>query len=58
MDNTIAKFRSFKEADKADRDYYRKLSPQEHLDIFLQLLNHAPEQRLERVYRVTKFARR
>jgi hypothetical protein len=28
------------------------------LDILLELLNHAPEQRLERVYRVTKLSRR
>ncbi len=52
------KFRSFEEADKADRDFYDRLTPQARLEILLELLNHGPEQRLERTYRVTKFARR
>jgi len=40
------KFRSFAEADKADRDFYKKLT------------GHAPEQRLERISRITKLPRR
>ena len=51
-------FSKFEDADRVDRDYYRKLSPQERLAILLQLINHAPEQRLERVHRVTKFSPR
>lgn len=58
MQKTVAKFRSFEEAEKADRAFYKTLTPQERLDILLELLNHAPEQRLERVYRVTKLSRR
>jgi hypothetical protein len=58
MEKTVTKFRSFEEAEKADRDFYKRLAPQERLAILLELLNHAPEQRLERVYRVTKLARR
>ena len=58
MEKMGAKFHSFEGADKADRDFYRKLTPQERLNLLLQLINHAPEQRLERVYRVTKFSRR
>lgn len=58
MHKMVAKFRSFEEAEKADRDFYKKLTPQERLDILLELLDHAPEQRLERVYRVTKLSRR
>lgn len=58
MEKTVTKFRTFEAAEKADRDFYRKLTPQERLEILLQLINHAPEQRLERVYRVTKFSRR
>lgn len=58
MERVVAKFRSFEEAEKADRAFYKKLTPQERLDILLGLCNHAPEQRLERVYRVTKFPRR
>jgi hypothetical protein len=57
MQGVVAKFRSFEEAEKADREFYRNLTPQERLEILLELLNHAPEQRLERVYRVIKFAR-
>lgn len=52
----VAKFRSFEEAAKADRDFYKKLTPQQRLDLLLELLSHAPEQRLERVYRVVKFS--
>ena len=58
MEKKVAKFRSFEEAEKADRDFYDKLTPQARLEILLELLNHGPEQRLERTYRVTKFARR
>jgi hypothetical protein len=56
MEKTIAKFRDFAEAEKADREFYRKLSGQERLDILLELSKHEPEQRLERVYRVIKLA--
>ena len=58
MEKKVVKFRSFEEADKADRNFYNKLAPQVRLEILLELLNHGPEQRLERTYRVTKFARR
>jgi len=53
MEKTLTKSRSFEEAERADRDFYKRLTPQECLAILLELLNHAPEQRLERVYRVT-----
>ena len=58
MEKTVAKFRSFEEAQKADRDFYKKLTSPARLEILLELLNHGPEQRLERAYRVTKFSRR
>ena len=58
MEKTLTKFRSFEEAEKADREFYKRLTPQERLAILLELINHAPEQRLERVYRVTKLPRR
>jgi len=58
MNKTVRKFRSFAEAEKADREFYRKLSGNERLQLLLQLLNHAPEQRLERVSRITKLAPR
>jgi uncharacterized protein YdeI (YjbR/CyaY-like superfamily) len=58
MEKTVSKFRSFEEAEKADREFYKKLTPQERLDILLELLSHGTKQRLERIYRVTKFSRR
>jgi hypothetical protein len=58
VEKTAIKFRNFADADKADREFYRKLSGQERLNILLELSKHEPERRLERVYRVTKLPRR
>ncbi len=58
VQKTVAKFRTFEEAEKADRDFYKKLTPQERLDILLELLSYGPEQRLERVYRIVKLPQR
>jgi len=41
MEKTLTKFRSFEEAERADRDFYKRLIPQERLAILLELLNHA-----------------
>jgi hypothetical protein len=49
------KFRGFSEAEKADRDFYKKLTGNERLQILVELLNHGPAQRLERVSRIVKF---
>jgi hypothetical protein len=54
VDKTVRKFRSFAEAEKADRQFYQKLTGNERLQILVDLLNHGPEQRLERVSRITK----
>jgi hypothetical protein len=58
VEKKAVKFRDFAEAEKADRDFYRKLSGQERLNILLELSKHEPEHRLERVYRVVKLPRR
>jgi hypothetical protein len=58
VEKTAKKFRSFAEAEKADRDFYKKLTGNERLRILVELLNHGPEQRLERVSRITKLTRR
>ena len=58
MEKKVAVFTSFEEAEKADREFYRKLSGQERLDILLRLSKHEPERRLERIYRVIKLPRR
>jgi len=54
VEKTAAKFQTLAEADKADREFYQKLSGEERLKILLQLTHHEPERRLERVYRVAK----
>jgi hypothetical protein len=58
MDIVAQKFNSFVESERADREYYRSLTPQQRLDILLDLMAKAyPEavsQPLERVYRIVK----
>jgi vacuolar-type H+-ATPase subunit B/Vma2 len=56
MQQSIIKFRSFEEAEKADREFYKSLSGQQRLDILVELLSHVPEQKLERVVRIVKFS--
>jgi hypothetical protein len=60
MDRTVAKYSSQEEADKANREYYRGLTPQQRIDILLEIIEQArPEgdtERLERVYRIVKFS--
>ncbi len=58
MEKSVAKFRDFSEAEKSDREFYRKLSGRERLNILLQLSKHEPERRFERVYRIIKIPRR
>ena len=41
MEKTAKKFRSFAEADKADRDFYKKLTGHERHRILMELLNLA-----------------
>ena len=58
MEKPVAVFSSFAEAEKADREFYRKLSGEQRLAILLELTKHATQRRLERVYRITEFQRR
>ncbi len=62
MQQVVRIFRSFAESEKSDREYYASLSPEERLDILLELIArsqpHETEQRLERVYRVAKLGER
>jgi hypothetical protein len=63
MERTIQVFHSFDGADEADETYYAGLSPQERLDILLDLITNYQESlgetatRLERVYQVVDLAR-
>ena len=59
MDRTVRKHRSFEDADQADLIYYRSLTPEQRMNILLELTRQRPsddgtEPRLERVYRIIK----
>jgi ABC-type multidrug transport system ATPase subunit len=58
VNKTARKFPNFSAAEKADRDFYKRLTGNERLQILVELFNHDPEQRLERVSRIIKFPRR
>ena len=63
MNKTVSVLRSFQEADQADKEYYRSLTPQERLAILLEL-NHRwlqtddaeTTEGLARVYRIAKLS--
>ena len=56
MEKTVQRIATFAEAEKADRDFYKKLTGNERLQLLLELCALPPEQRLERVYRIIKFS--
>jgi hypothetical protein len=63
MKLVFAKFRTFREAEAATRDYYCRLSPEERLEILFQLRAMAHKEsdatsgRLARVYRIAQLQR-
>jgi hypothetical protein len=60
MDRVVAKFKSQQEAELADREYYRRLSPAERINILLELIQRHHEgddeasKGFARVYRIVK----
>ena len=62
MERVAKVFHSFEEADQADEEYYANLTPQERLDILLDLIEQhrsslgQPEKGFERVYRITELS--
>ena len=60
MEKVVRIFHSQEEADEADREFYRSLTPQQRMDIFVELQENTwpwgngAEQGLARVYRVVK----
>jgi hypothetical protein len=64
MKQVVAKFKTFREADEATREYYRLLTPAERLEIMFQIRAMAHKEsdvtplRLARVYRITKLEQR
>jgi hypothetical protein len=59
----VAKFRTHEEAEEATREYYRRLSPAQRLEILFQLRalrhmeNDAAFGRLARVFRIAELKR-
>ena len=62
MEHTVARYSSHDEAERANREYYRRLTPQQRLEILFELIAqhdvNAPAERLQRVYRIVKFPSR
>jgi len=62
MQRVVRKFRSFKEAAEADRDFYESLSGNQRVDLLLELVRQRQDdeadQRLKRVYQIVKLPRR
>ncbi len=58
MEKVVKKFRSHRESEAAERAYYRSLTPQQRLDILLDLIAQGQpdetEQGFARVYRIVK----
>jgi hypothetical protein len=56
VEEVVRKFRSFAEADKANREFYQSLTPEQRLDILGELIASANPDitgwRIERVCRV------
>jgi hypothetical protein len=63
IEPVVAKFRTYPEAEEATREYYRRLSPAERLEILFQLRafafqeDDAFSERMARVYRITQLPR-
>jgi hypothetical protein len=49
-------FNSFEERERADREYYHSLTPQERLEILFELIHqwNGDEAGIEKVYRITQ----
>jgi hypothetical protein len=63
MEKVVKVLNSFAESDRADRAYYQSLTPHQRLEILWELNSRWPRsgdddtaERLERVYRIVKFA--
>ena len=60
VESQAKRFSSHEDAKKAEREYYRRLTPAQRLEILLELIDRhrdksdASSQRLERVYRIVK----
>jgi hypothetical protein len=63
MDRVVQTFRSFEDADRADDQFYAELTPEERLDILLELVERhrsalgEAADRFERVHRIVELSR-
>lgn len=61
VEKTVRIYHSFEEADEADAKSYAAMTPQERLNIVIELWNRrhpdAAQQRLARVYRIVELKR-
>lgn len=63
MERVGARYASHEEAQQASQEHYRRLTPQQRLDILLELIGmsrkeaDASSERLERVYRISELRR-
>ena len=60
IERTIRVFRNFKEAEDADREFYRSLTHAERLKIWFELCGfnrlNQPENRIEKIYSIRPLA--
>jgi hypothetical protein len=61
MEKSIRVFRTFEDAEQADREFYMRLTPQERIEIISRLREQrhpaADQQGFQRVYRITPLKR-
>ena len=60
MEKVVRKYKTHEDAERADREFYRSLTPRQRVEMALQIIDdfYGTEHRLERVCRVTKLERR
>ena len=62
MDSRVARFSSHEDAKKAEREYYRRRTPDQRLEILLELIDRhrkatgTSSDRMEKVYRIKKLS--
>ena len=64
VESQLKRFSSHEDSKNAEREYYRRLTPAQRLEILLELIDRrrdksdASSQRIERVYRIVKLSSR
>jgi hypothetical protein len=58
MEKVVRKFKSHEDAERADREFYRSLTPNQRLNILMQMIDdcYGTEHRLEPVVRIKKLS--